>query len=361
VEKKMKRVLVTGATGAIGIPLVKNLIKNNIDVTILVRDRSDLSIYLARLFGRSIHFLIGDTTQPYCGVNQATFRVLARTYDAFMHVAGKTQYHEHLRADTYKANLLGTENALALATELEVPRFLFVSTCYVAGRSAYLGENETGSIESANNPYESSKAEAENAVRKYVNDPVIARLSTVIGEFESGHIVNAGGYAAFVKGLWAGRRGFSSFPNNPFWLPVNPESTLNLVTNEWAVDMIRKTAESKLDGVVHISHPNPVSMGLLCDVSLKKLGLPITYRRVVAEQTSLWGNPQWRKFQEMITEGIGGYFGPYVTRDTTFAHERIKLVPGYSPPPEITEEVIERQVDYMLNHLFVKKTLAAVA
>jgi nucleoside-diphosphate-sugar epimerase len=358
----MRRFLVTGATGAIGIPLVRNLLHNGHEVTVIARSRPNMNETLKKMYGAPVPYIEGDVTEPHCGVRLHELPHKLGTYDAFIHVAGRTQYHERLRADTYHANKGGTENALALAADLEIARFAFISTCYVAGRRAYLSEEDAGTVDDANNPYESSKSEAEALVRKFVGgESIIIRLSTVIGEATTGYIVNAGGYAAFVRGFWAARGKFARYPKNPFWVGVNPESTLNLVTNEWAVDMIRKAVASELDGAVHLAHTQPVRMGWLFDQSVAKLGLPLTYSRIESERTALWRDPAWRKIQETITENIVGYFGPYVTRDTTFAHERVKLIPGYVPPPEITEDVIRAQVEYMTGYLFPKKERVEVA
>lgn len=357
----MRTVLVTGATGAIGAPLVRLLLKRGYHVLVLARNAAKASGYLNRFCGQSVTIIEGEITQVGGGMKREIALSYAGQIDAFIHVAGATQYHESLREETYRVNRLGTLNALELAALLEIDRFAFISTCYVAGRRCYLGEDEIGAIEESNNPYESSKIEAEALVRNFPGESVIIRLSTVIGEEKSGFIVNAGGYAAFVRGFWASRSRFKPYPNNPFWVPVNPESTLNLVTNDWVVDMIEKTIRSATVGTVHLSHTHPVRMGRLFDKSVATLGLPLTYSREVAERTALWHDPTWRKLQANITEGIVGYFGPYVTRDTTFGHERVMQIPEYIPPPPITDEVIKAQVSYMTDHLFTRRRLEAVA
>ena len=351
----VKRVLVSGATGAIGVPLVRYLLHHGIEVCVLARQKPDLWETVRALFDERVRVLVGDVTESLCGVSSDKARSYTGLFDAFVHAAGKTQFHQELKEETYRTNKIGTANALALTTELEIPRFAFVSTCYVAGRKAYLDESECGRIEDAHNPYEASKIEAEELVRLYPGAALILRLSTVIGDAETGHVMNAGGYAAFVRGFWIARNRIRRYPDNPFWVGLNPESTFNLMTSDWVVDHIWKAVNSELVGTVHLSHPNPVSMGWLFEQSVQKLGLPLTYRRLEVERTALWHDPAWRKVQESITKEILGYFGSYVTRDTTFGHERVKLIPGYTPPISITERIIAAQINYMVNRLFSRR------
>jgi hypothetical protein len=113
---------------------------------------------------------------------------------------------------------------------------------------------------------------------------------------------------------------------------------------------------------VHISHPNPVNLGFLFRETFDKcLPLPLTYDREQMLRTALYDDSEWRDMQKIIDQGIVGYFSPYITRDTTFGHELVKTIPGYTPPPEITEELIHKQVGYMTQYLFAKRTRELVA
>lgn len=353
----MKRVLVLGGTGAIGIPAVQDLLANGFEVCVLVRPQPNNEGRVRVTFGKPIPFIEGDVTKEFCGVSREIRRELKDTFDVLLHIAGATEYHSDSEraAITRNVNVNGTQQALNLAAELEIPRFVYISTAYVAGRKAYLSEDDVGSPALMNNPYEATKAEAEDLVRQYSGESLIIRPATVIGDVDTGFLVNPGGYAAFVRGFWIARDMLRRYPDNPFWVPVNPESTLNLVTNEWVVSMMRKAVASNIVGTIHLTHPKPVQMGMLFQNSVGRLGYPITYRKVIADKTALWNDPRWRRLQEGIISSVG-YFGPYVTRDTTFGHERVKLVPGYEAPPEVTDHVIEVQLHYMTNFLFGQKS-----
>lgn len=353
----MAHILVTGATGAIGVPLVRQLLRDGNHVSILCRDRPGLRQYVDELFGPAVGVFIGDVTLPMCGVEESVVKRFnaARLFDILIHAAGKTHYHEHLREETYAANVGGTQHAANLAQALRVERLVYISTAYVAGKAAYLSEEEQGRPELSHNPYESSKIVAEDIVRGYPGRPLILRLGTVIGEAKTGSIVNAGGYAGFVKGFWALRQRIAEFPRNPLYVALNPDTTLNLVTSEWTVEHIAKAARSSLVGTVHLAHPRPVNMRWLFERTFhREFDLPLTHDRTRFIETALWNNRLWRKTQERIMAHVS-YFGPYVTRDTAFAHVRATEIFGYRPPLPITGKVVSAQMRYMIEHLFPNK------
>ena len=355
-------VLLIGATGAIGIPLAKRLLELGHKVVVLARPQVDGATrglgVIQEMLGSQVEVLFGDISKPGCDVSAEVIAASIGRFDAVIHAAGATQYYEHLREKTFSVNLDGTRNVRTLAEKLEIDRFVYISTCYVAGSRAYLSENDKGVPSLANNPYEASKIEAEEVVRSYYGTPLILRLGTVIGHVETGEIVNAGGYAGFVSGFWKSRDVIRRYPDNPFWAAVNPDTTLNLITNEWVTEHIIQATFSGMTGNIHLAHTKPVSMRWLFQRTFRsgELNLPMTHNRQSVERTALYDDSRWRMIQERVT-GIVSYFGPYVTRDTTFAHERAVKIPGYTPPPKITDAVIDRQLQYMLTTLFPHKQL----
>lgn len=360
----IKSVLVTGSTGAIGDPLVRKWLREGAQVTVLVRNKHTVES-LRKKFRGDVQVMYGDVTEPQCGVAESLVNTLVGNFDAVIHCAGLTAYHEHERAQTERANITGTENLLWLATRLQIPQFIYVSTAYVAGGRYFFGEHEISDSSDARNPYESSKIAAEALVRSYVGKSKIVRLSTVIGHSKTGEIVNAGGYAGFVKGFHTLGPRISPHKDHPFFVGVNPGSSLNLIPNEWAVDMLVCATRADATKTVHVTHTDPVAMGWLFRQTFGPdgLNLPLTCDRSESRKTAMFGDDavsrDWRKTQEFISKRIVGYFGPYVTTDTTFGHEAIREIPGYAPPPPITDEVIAAQIRYMDKRLFVKKVAVA--
>ncbi len=338
------RVLVTGYPGTIGAPLVRDFLSRGIKVIAIVRPVEGRQVALEK--GLSV--IYGDITEEMI---DPTILKKFGPYDAFFHLAGKVQYHEDLRQETLKANVTGTRKMLELSALLEIERFVYTSTSYVGEKMAYLGESDVAVLDDSLNPYLLSKIQAEELVRQYLGRPLIIRLSTVIGDSESGEVGRVGGYSGFVAPIYVIRKRLAQFPNNPFLMGLNPESTMNLVPREWAIRMIRCAGLSGIDGTVHVTHPKPVPMGWLFEETfIKNLALPLTYSHDNHDRTSRYGDPRWLQIQSRVTK-IVEYFGSFVQRDTTYGHEKIRKTDGYVSPAEIDSRLIANQISYMRNVL----------
>lgn len=179
------RVLVSGGTGFLGLPLVEQLAKHA-ELTLLSRSRPDcLPVDLCRWHG---------------GID---IQLLRDRFDVFLHVAGLY----NLRAgqvEAYKQNIFGTHTALMLAEKARIPHFVHVSTVAVL-----VGE-EGEAIPPAHlrasrefpDHYASSKAQAELLVRSWRADAfesrTILRPGILVGDTASGHIFRIDGpYHAF--------------------------------------------------------------------------------------------------------------------------------------------------------------------
>lgn len=128
-----KTVLVTGATGRLGMYLVEAVSKANIDwnlnTTILVAARSGQK--LRDVFGNSlelpyIHAIVQDITEPVCWDGDVHF---------IFHTAGMAspQDFTDTPVDTLWGHVQGTRNILELAREKHAEKVLYVSTVEVYG------------------------------------------------------------------------------------------------------------------------------------------------------------------------------------------------------------------------------------
>lgn len=128
-----KTVLVTGATGRLGMYIVEAINKAdidlnlNLDIIALARSREKLE----RVFGQSlmlpnIHTLIQDITQPIC---------IEGKVDYIFHTAGAASPKDFTNApvDTLWGHLQGTRNVLELARQTQTEKVLYVSTVETYG------------------------------------------------------------------------------------------------------------------------------------------------------------------------------------------------------------------------------------
>src|SRR5579884_2825114 len=127
----MATYLLTGATGFIGRHLVQRLLDEHADARIVCVVRRASMAKLARWDGR-VEGVAGDLTEPLLGLSATARKALRGTVDHVVHLAAvydMTATEESNR----RANVFGTEQALALAADLRAGCFHHVSSVAVAG------------------------------------------------------------------------------------------------------------------------------------------------------------------------------------------------------------------------------------
>lgn len=153
-----RHLVVTGVTGFVGKVWLSHLLAHVPEVgrlTLLVRGsaREPARARMARLFDTSPAFrtlkeqlgrgyaaylsarvdvVDADLTKPGCGLDDAVAAGLAADADAFVHIAGLTEFHPDPKKGV-PANVVGTANLAALAARSPARRVLHMSTAYVAG------------------------------------------------------------------------------------------------------------------------------------------------------------------------------------------------------------------------------------
>ena len=222
--------LVTGGTGAIGLPLVDALSRAGTDAVVLARARR------GEMPG-GIPFVAGDVTAgPSLGLDAATAGDLRRRLTAIVHAAALTRFDavpEAARA----VNVAGTGHVLAFAAQCRrLERVVALSTVYVAGRrTGRIEETELPHGAGFVNPYEASKHEAEIMLREAMPRlPVsVCRLSTAIGDSRSGHLDRLGAIHHAMRFLY-----HSLLP----MMPGSDGSPVDLIATDYAVDAVRVLA-----------------------------------------------------------------------------------------------------------------------
>ncbi len=190
-------ILVTGASGFLGVQLVRELLDRqpHARLALLIRDRpgqlgqqrSDLIVPPAER--DRVQVYSGDVGHHNCGLEAAAYQRLTAETTRVIHSAATVRF-DHSLDEARRINVEGTRRVLDLAAGMRQLRSLaYVGTAYVAGERADLvRESELAVGQSYRNTYEQSKAEAEALVRSRLGSlpGVILRPSIIVGDSRSG-------------------------------------------------------------------------------------------------------------------------------------------------------------------------------
>ncbi|MEU8701217.1 NAD-dependent epimerase/dehydratase family protein [Streptomyces sp. NPDC048680] len=176
-------VALTGATGFLGLRLLRRLLDTHRSVTVLAHTGSGNALHrISRFFeltGASAEFTAGlpdrlrvvetDLALPRLGLSGRTFQKLADGLGAIWHSAGSINLEGDL-PELRRTNVEGTRHVLELAAAgRQMPAVHHVSTAFVAGarRDGVAYEDELDDARGFENAYERSKYEAELLVHAW--------------------------------------------------------------------------------------------------------------------------------------------------------------------------------------------------
>ena len=139
-------ILVTGATGFLGMQLVRELLEQRPEVrlALLIRDRAGQSgqqradAFIPVAERARVQVFSGDVSRPACGLDAGTYERLQAEATRVVHCAATVRF-DHSLEEARQINVEGTRNILEFASgSRQLGCFAYVGTAYVAGERSGL-------------------------------------------------------------------------------------------------------------------------------------------------------------------------------------------------------------------------------
>jgi thioester reductase-like protein len=248
--------LVTGATGFLGMHLVRQLLDQNPDISLalLIRDRPGQSgrqradSFLPSRHHSRVQVFSGDVSLPNLGLDAVARQQLNAEVTRVIHSAATVRF-DHTLDEARKINVEGTRHILDFAAASRNLRsFAYVGTAYVAGeRNGLILESELAVGQRYRNTYEQTKSEAEALVRSRLDSlpGIILRPSIIVGDSRTGVTSSFKmmywPLKIYARGLWR-------------TVPGYPDAVLDIVPVDFVADAIASTVfnDAALGQTLHL-------------------------------------------------------------------------------------------------------------
>lgn len=281
--KKINNILLTGATGFLGIHVLKEILdKTSYNVICMVRGNTNESSY-ERLkdtyffyfkkniedYSERVRVFSGDIIDEKLGISDTEYDTLSKTIDTVIHTAALVKHYGSENVFR-KINIEGTSNIISFCLNSESKLF-YISTISVAGIYAKSDEEVEYNENSFwidqnynNNVYIGSKIEAEylifNAIKNKKLDARILRVGNLTGRSTDG---------VFQKNIQD--NAFYNKIKEIINLEIIPNSLLNIMVDLTPIDLVSKAIvlllHSKENNIVyHLYNNNLISVNEICKI-----------------------------------------------------------------------------------------------
>ena len=355
--EKNEVILVTGATGFLGMQLVRELLEGRPDTTLslIIRDTATQSgeqrahAFIPPALQSRVQVFSGDVGLPRCGLAPSAYDRLAREATRVVHCAATVRF-DHSLEDARRINVEGTRHILDFCESAGSLRsFAYVGTAYVAGeRSDLVREDELAVGQSYRNTYERTKAEAEALVRSRMASvpAVILRPSIIVGDSRTG-VTSSFKMMYWPLKIYARR----------LWrtVPGYPDAVLDIVPVDFVARAVARLLFEKaaMGSTVHLC-AGPSGSATIAQVAHRAMEYfhgpapryvdPKFFFAILRPVLflSLWGRKR-----RVLRDGRAyrDYFTMRMQFDTRNA-ERLLWGAGLSPPPVL--EYLDRLFSYCL-------------
>ncbi|MER5553622.1 SDR family oxidoreductase [Streptomyces sp. NPDC002793] len=344
------RVALTGATGFLGLRLVRALLERHDSLTVLAHAGSDRALGRITRFmeltgappaliselPRRLSIVEIDLRRPRLGLSPDAFRRLADELDVIWHSAGNINLDDDL-AQLRRVNVEGTRSVLELAAAgIRRPLVHHIGTAFVGGarREGVVYEDELDGRHGFENSYERSKYEAEVLVHEWARahgrPVVVMRPSVLVTDLAPNPELPPHPLQFLSRIVRASLRSGGLTPGEVpeerrpvVRMAGHPRGHLNLLPVEHAVSVMTRLASRPPSGrvdVYHVVHDHDVATTVL--TALLERMVPVKVR-LVEKRPEAPGSLE-------ATADLYPGFTPYLSHRRRFDDTRVRNLLG--PP-----------------------------
>jgi nucleoside-diphosphate-sugar epimerase len=276
---KARDILVTGFPSFVARRLVQTILTHEPDSTVRLLVRPDYVDAAARHLtelkvDRSrVKLMSGDVVALDLGLSGGEYLDLVAHVTDIYHIAS-IWYLGVDPKQTHQVNVLGAKNVLDAAHEMKkLERLNHFSTALVAGdRGGVIMEDELEAGQGFRNPYEATKYEAEQWMRRAMQTLPISvyRPTVIVGDSVTGEIDKMAGPYYLMYAI------MRAPANMPIVLPGRGEKPLNLVPIDHVCEAMYtiSRADDCAGKTFHICDPNPLSARKVFEMVAEQAGKP---------------------------------------------------------------------------------------
>lgn len=223
-ERKVSGLLLTGATGFLGVHLLAEYLKQSSEqVWCIVRGEAAEERLISKLrfyFGdqyvghirNRIHIVKGDLSKPMLDLSEPDYNALRRKIHTVVHAAANVRHYGDY-AELFRDNVQSVDELIRFCKESEIRLFHCSTTSVIGSGDNLSSEKGTVFYESSLNVgqnldhvYIRSKYEAERHILEAIKDGLhgcILRVGNLMGRFSDGHFQQNADTNAFMKQIAA--------------------------------------------------------------------------------------------------------------------------------------------------------------
>lgn len=294
-------ILITGATGRLGKSLVPALLEKGYELRILANEGENVG-------WNNVKVVRGDIND-FQALDKA-----CKNIDTIIHLAGIIDYHNKQLTD--KVNYEGTRNIVNAALKNSVPRFIFMSSVSVYGKSKYLPMDENHP-RNPQNCYGESKLLAENYVLSSGLNCVVIRSPAIYGKDY------LEGFSNILNAIKSGKMKIIGDGKNH----------IQFIHVDDCVQAFLLVLENKeANGVFNIAGPDVMTQEQITALSAKILGVDAPKKRI--PKAAAYALAGVEKIKSIVTKRgprLKSEFVSIISDDRYYDISRAKRVLGFEP------------------------------